>query len=78
MNPKNTKNKRAFNAAIRALVKYNQLDNQRNEIDGEFGSESKQYERIDRKCQDAFDRYQEWCDELPKYEVKRIEQSELY
>ncbi len=78
MEAKNSINKRAFNAAIRALVKYNQLDNQRNEIDGEFGYDSKQYERIDRKCQDAFDKYQCWCDELPAYEVKRIETSELY
>lgn len=78
MEAKNSINKRAFNAAIRALVKYNQLDDQRNKIDGEFGYDSKQYERIDRKCQIAFDKYQEWCDELPQYEVKRIEKSELY
>ena len=78
MEAKNSINKKAFNSAIRALKKYNELDNKRNEIDAEFGDDCKQYERIDRKCQDAFDKYECWCDELPAYEVKRIENSELY
>ena len=78
MEAKKSTNNKAFNLAIKALIKYNQLDVQRNEIDGEFGYDSKQYERIERKCQNAFDKYECWCDELPAYEVKRIEQSELY
>ena len=78
MEAKKSTNNKAFNLAIKALIKYNQLDVQRNEIDGEFGYDSKQYERIERKCQDAFDKYECWCEELPAYEVKRIENSELY
>ena len=70
--------KRAFNKAVNWLIKHNEFDRQRNEIDGEFGDDSNQYERINRKCESSFDKYLDACDELPKYEVKRIENSDLY
>lgn len=75
---KNSINNRAFNRAISWLKKHNEFDRLRNEIDGEFGDDSKQYERINRKCETSFDKYLDACDELPSYEVKRIEKSELY
>jgi hypothetical protein len=43
-----------------------------------YPDESKEWRRINKKCEDSFQRYAEYCDELPIYEVTRIEKSELY
>ena len=74
----NPKNQSAVNRAVKQLVKYNDLNNHRDAIEGEFGEDSAKWRAIDRKCAFAFDRYEDWCDDLPEYEVKNIESSELY
>ena len=78
MNPKNANNKRAFNKAINWLTKYNAFDTQRNMVSSDEGEDCAKWRAIDRKCANAFDKYLEACVDLPQYEVKRIETSELY
>lgn len=75
-----TKNSKLFNKVVKALIKYNELNDLRDKasdfdlLDGN----SKEYNRLDKKCEIAFDNYLELLQELPKYEQKRIENSELY
>ena len=75
-----TKNSKLFNKVVKALVKYNELNDLRDkasDFDLLDGS-SKEYNKLDKKCEVAFDNYLELLQELPKYEQKRIENSELY
>tara|TARA_R110002020_G_scaffold249170_1_gene463094 strand:- start:62 stop:298 length:237 start_codon:yes stop_codon:yes gene_type:complete len=78
MQAKVKKNQAALNRAIKWLTKHNEHDTERNRIDSELGEDCKQWRAINRKCETSFDKYLEACDELPKYEVERIEKSELY
>jgi hypothetical protein len=72
----NTKNQKAVNKAVKMLIAYNSLNDLRDKADNE-GNE-KEYRKLDRKCEIAFDKYQEavWC--LPKREISKIENSTLY
>ena len=75
----NPKNQAKVNKAVAYLTKHNALNNQRDAIEGEFGEDSKQWRAIDKKCHSAFSNYLEICwDDLPKYEVKAIEKSNIY
>lgn len=71
-------NKKAFNQAVSWITKHNEFDRQRNEIDSEYGDDCAKFRAIDRKCESSFDKYLEACEELPAYEVKRIQTSNLY
>jgi len=73
---KNKANQSNFKKAIQWLKKYNEYDNLRNIADSE--GDEKSYKKWDKKCESSFDKYLDYCYELPKYEVKRIEKSELY
>ena len=76
MKAKHPKNNKSFNNAIKWLLKYNKANSLRDiAIDSD---DQKSYKKYDRVCVTAFDKYTEWCFELPKYEVNRIERSELY
>ena len=70
------KNQAMVNRAVNWLIKYNDLDNQRN-IANSNGDE-KLYNKLDRKCENAFDKYLDYMSELPKREQAQIEKSELY
>ena len=70
------KNQALVNKAVKWLLKYNDLDIERNIADSD-GNE-KLYNQLDRKCERAFDKYLEYVDELPKRERAKIEKSELY
>ena len=72
----NAKNQKAVNKAVKFLIAYNSLNDLRDKADNE-GNE-KEYRKLDRKCEIAFDKYQEaiWC--LPKREISKIETSPLY
>lgn len=76
MEAKTVKNSKLFNKVIKALVKYNKLNNLRDKASDE-GNE-KEYNKLDKKCEIAFDNYLELLQELPKYEQTRIENSNLY
>lgn len=71
-----TKNSKLFNKVVKALVKYNELNDLRDKAD-DCGND-KEYNKLDKKCEVAFDSYLELLQELPKYEQTRIEKSELY
>jgi len=73
----NKKNVSAFNKCIKALTRYNVLNNLREKSEND-GERETVMNRHDRACESAFDRYQDYLSELPKYEQKRIENSELY
>ena len=72
---KNKKNQVNFKRSIKWLERYNELNCIREIIEDE---DSKEWRRANRKYERAFDKYLEYVEELPKYERKRIEESELY
>jgi hypothetical protein len=76
MKAKTIKNQSLLNKVVKALEKYNQLNNLRDKADNE-GNE-REYKKLDNKCLNAFDKYLELLNELPKYEQTRIEKSDLY
>ena len=73
---KNPKHQAMVNRCVKWLEKYNEFDRQRNIADSD--GDEKLYNRLDIKCQDSFDKYLEYADELPKREKLQIEKSELY
>ena len=72
MQAKNKKNAKAFNKALYYNDKYNHYNDLRNSVE----EGTKEYKKYDKLCSKHFDSFLTWCDELPKYEVKRIEESE--
>lgn len=70
------KNQSALNKAIQWLEKYNIANDRRDDAD--VDGNIKIYNKYDRVCEKAFDKYLDWCNELPKYEISRIEKSEIY
>lgn len=72
----NAKNQKAVNKAVKFLIAYNSLNDLRDKADNE-GNE-KEYRKLDRKCEMAFDKYQESIWDLPKREISKIETSPLY
>lgn len=63
------KNQSKLNKCIRALLAYNKANDERDALD----NEGKKVNAIERKCENLFDKYLNYADELPQYEVKRIE-----
>lgn len=74
---KNKINASAFNKCIKALVRYNALNNAR-DVSNNNGDSHTIMNRHNRSCELAFDKYQNYFSKLPKYEQKRIKNSELY
>jgi hypothetical protein len=68
---KNAKNQSKVNKCVRALVAYNKANDERNVLEND--GEEKGLNAINRKCENLFDKYLTYADELPKYELKRIE-----
>ena len=78
-----SKNQSLVNKAVNWLVKYNTFNNERDVISDNLeeyceAEDSKEWRKVNKKCEDSFDKYQECCEDLPQYEVKNIEKSELY
>lgn len=81
MKAKTKANQSNLNKAVSWLAKYNAFNSQRDIISGNLECEeydSKEWRRINKKCEDSFDKYEGYCYYLPNYEVTRIEKSELY
>ena len=78
----NKKHQSTVNKAVNWLIKHNEFDRQRdiiaNDLCGWEEYESKEWRAMNRKCQNSFDKYEEYTSELPAREVKQIEKSELY
>lgn len=78
-----SKNQSLVNKSVNWLVKYNTFNNERDVISDNLDEycedeDSKEWRKVNKKCEDSFDKYQECCEDLPKYEVNNIEKSELY
>ena len=73
-----TKNQSLVNKAIKWLEKYHVTNDARDFIDSTYGDDNKQWEKMNAKCELQWDNYTEYLEELPKYEIKNIESSELY
>ena len=72
----NPKNQSKVNKAISWLTKYNLANDQRDIADG--NGDEKAFNKLDTKCQNAFDKYLCACDDLPKNQIKAIENSIYY
>lgn len=67
----NPKNQSLVNKAIKSLeiyYKWNDLRDRAEAIDN-----MREYNKIDTKCRNAFDKYLEYYDELPKNQQKEID-----
>lgn len=73
VNAINPKNQRLVNKASKLLAKYNDLNDLRNIADG--NGDEKAYNKLDRQCENVFDKYLWACDELPKREISNIEKA---
>jgi hypothetical protein len=76
MNAINKKNQTYVNKAVSWLEKYNTLNAQRDQAEGE--GDDKLFNKLDRKCENAYDRFLDYMAELPKREQRAIYKSELY
>ena len=76
MKAKTKLNQSLLNRVVKALVKYNALNNQRDIADND--GDDKMVTKLNNKCENSWDKYQELLQDLPKYEQKRIEKSDLY
>lgn len=72
----NKKHQAKVNRAINWLIKYSEANDLRNIADGE--GDDKKYNKYDRICINAFDKYLEIISELPSREVAKIEKSKYY
>ncbi len=73
---KNKKHQANFKKALSWLIKYNTYNDLRNIAEGD-GNE-KEYNRINKKCENSYDKFLDYIEELPKYEQNKIYKSELY
>lgn len=73
---KNKANFKYVKSAVNWLTKYNEANRLRDIADGD--GDEKTYNKYDRQCEKTFDKYLEYCEYLPAYQVKLIEQSNLY
>jgi hypothetical protein len=72
----NKKNQKAVNKAVKCLIAYNQLNDLRNLADDDCNQ--KLIEKLDNKCSNAWDKYNDAIYDLPKREIQKIETSPLY
>lgn len=67
----NRKNQKYVNKAVKALIRYNEANDLRN--NAEDSDDIKAFKKFDRICEKSFDAYLEACNYLPKREVSQIE-----
>jgi hypothetical protein len=72
----NKQHQAKVNRLVKALLKYNKLNDMRDVADND--GDTKLYNKYDRMCGKAWDKYYDLRDELPKREIVNIEKSELY
>jgi hypothetical protein len=74
----NPKNQATVNRTINWLVKHNMYNDKRDQISDEFGEDCKQWEQINKKCEDTFEKFEENLSLLPLNQQKKIINSDLY
>lgn len=72
----NPKHQSRVNRAMKHLLKYNDLNDQRDRADDD--GDTKLYNKLDRQCEVAYDKFLETIDELPKREKEQIMGSNFY
>ena len=79
---KNPKHQSKLNRAVSYLIKYNALNIERDHIEDEslqdYVEDDKEWRRINKKCEDVWERFMTALEVLPKGEQVRITKSELY
>lgn len=70
------KNQGKVNRVLNWLIKHNDFNNQRDIADGD-GNE-KLYNKLNTKCENTYDKFLEYLEELPKYEQNQILKSKFY
>jgi hypothetical protein len=73
---KNKKHQTNFKKALSWLIKHNSFNDLRDIAEGE--GNLKQYDKINKKCENSYDKFLDYMEELPKYEQNKIYKSELY
>ena len=71
----NKKHQATVNRAIQWLTKHNDYNDQRDAIENEQDtswSYTPQWNRINKKCEDSYDKYLTYFDELPSREQAQI------
>ncbi len=66
----NPKNQTIVNRCLKALDRYNELNDKRNDADD--NGDMREYRKLDKKCEDAFDRYLTFLWALPKNQQIQI------
>jgi hypothetical protein len=66
----NPKNQTIVNRCLKALDRYNELNDKRNAADD--NGDMREYRKLDRQCEDAFDRYLTFLWSLPKNQQNEI------
>jgi|APGre2960657404_1045060.scaffolds.fasta_scaffold14902_4 hypothetical protein len=74
----NPKNQARVNKAVNYLTKHNELNDQRDQVAGEHGEDSRLWAVVNRQCARFFDKFETALADLPKYEQKSILNSNLY
>ena len=66
------------NKSIAWNTKYDILSSERDVIEGkyEYPEETTEWKRINRKCEDAYDKYTTYMEQLPKYLQKLVEKGQ--
>jgi len=67
----NPKNQTTVNRCLKALDRYNHLNDLRNVADN--NGDERSVRKLDRQCEEVFDRYLNHLYELPKNQQKQIE-----
>jgi protein involved in sex pheromone biosynthesis len=68
---KNAKNQSKINRCVKTLERYYVLNSLRDAADDNGDKSS--YNKLNRQCEDVFDKYMTQLQDLPKYEQKSIE-----
>lgn len=72
----NPKHQAMVNRAMKHLLKYNELNDQRDIADND--GDTRLFAKLDRACERAFDKFLEAMSELPKREREQIESCPAY
>ena len=76
MKAKTITNQSLLNRVVKALTKYNALNNLRDNADN--NGDDKLVNKLNNQCESSWNKYKELLQELPKYEQNNILKSDLY
>jgi len=77
----NKKHQSNVNKALSWINKYDDYNDQRDEIENaqeNSWSYTTEWNRINKKCETAYDKYLDYCSLLPKQEIKGVDKASRY